>query len=196
MKQKYRYINKSKSHLAISVKTTGRAAKQTFFLHTKSTPPPLVSNRNGVCRYGILYGIPQRGYRPIFFSNVSTRFRKPFTISPNLLIFRNSVSNSSHCRRMSFRVSISTVARSTTWLDRRWVACVDVRVCSLSACTRAVIAAISPSKCMLSAVSALESRDSPPAFDELGEDVAGEIPRERWVWRRNWRSEGEMFCMW
>ena len=71
-------------------------------------------------------------YLPTFLSSASTLLRKPLTISPKRLIFRNSVSSSSHWRRISLSVSISSVARSTTRLERLWVAWVEARVCSLS----------------------------------------------------------------
>lgn len=71
-------------------------------------------------------------YLPIRFSNESTLIRKPFTISPILLIFRNSFCSSSHCRSISLNVSISMVAWSTTFDARLWDACVDRKVCAES----------------------------------------------------------------
>lgn len=69
-------------------------------------------------------------YLPIRFSNESTLIRNPFTISPILLIFRNSFCSSSHCRSISLNVSISIVAWSTTFDARLWDACVDLKVCA------------------------------------------------------------------
>lgn len=69
-------------------------------------------------------------YFPIRFSNESTLIRNPFTISPILLIFRNSFCSSSHCRSISLNVSISIVAWSTTFDARLWDACVDLKVCA------------------------------------------------------------------
>lgn len=65
--------------------------------------------------------------------------------------------------------------------------------------TREVIAAMSESKCVLSAARAFGSSDRPPPVVEDDEplppptDCAGEMPSEFCVWRRNWRSAGEMF---
>lgn len=63
-------------------------------------------------------------------SNPSIRALNPLTISPSLLIFRNSVSSSSHWRIISFKASISAVALSTARFARFWSANAASRVWS------------------------------------------------------------------